>query len=326
MRRLPLAGHPSISTSSLDEAQSVFAQLATPIRIESLDRRNSFRWLGHRVRVGSVVLAAQEYGGAFRATSEDTAASFTASFPLTDVAGEARAGGVAVDIARGRSTFLGSPSGPRAFSFGNAYRGLQFIIDEREMIAMVLALTGGTPKGRIQFEPRMALDSGVGASLDRLVRFIVAEVDEGGPLVESPLVGTRFADTLVANLLVGHPHNARQLFDAKAHAGEPRHVRVATEFLDANAGKPIRMADLARAAGVSIRSLQAAFSKHRGSTPMEFLRERRLERAHQLLSIDEPKAVNEVALECGFTHLGRFSAWYYARFGEHPSATRARGR
>ena len=60
---------------------------------------------------------------------------------------------------------------------------------------------------------------------------------------------------------------------------------------------------------------------------MAFLRARRLERAHTQLSATPQRSVAEVALECGFEHLGRFSGAYRQRFGESPSETlrRARG-
>jgi AraC-like DNA-binding protein len=324
VRSLPLAGHLSVSTENLEEAQATFSWLATPVQLQLLDRRAPFRWVSHRVKVGAVVLAAQEYGAAFRATSKDSPDMITASFPLSDVGGEARAGRESFLVARGRSTFVSCPPGARTFDLGTAYRGLQIMIDMPEMIAAVQALTGKAPSAPLRFEPRMALDVGAGAALSRLVAFMAQEIDLGG-LVGSPIVGARISDAVLAQLLLGHPHNASRLFEAKVHPAEPRHVRRAAEYLAGNAGRPLRMAEIARAAGVSIRALQVAFLKYRGATPMQFLRQQRLEMARQLLSSrDARPAVREVARACGFAHLGRFGAQYFERFGEYPSATRAR--
>jgi transcriptional regulator GlxA family with amidase domain len=82
--------------------------------------------------------------------------------------------------------------------------------------------------------------------------------------------------------------------------------------------------EAARAVGISVRSLQAAFSKHRGSSPMAFLRDRRLESARQRSLTMHSPSVTEVALACGFSHLGRFSQLYRERFGESPTETRRR--
>ena len=52
-----------------------------------------------------------------------------------------------------------------------------------------------------------------------------------------------------------------------------------------------------------------------------------MELARARLGSGAATAVTEVALACGFEHLGRFSTRYRDRFGESPSETlrRARG-
>ena len=76
---------------------------------------------------------------------------------------------------------------------------------------------------------------------------------------------------------------------------------------------------LVQGVGVSARSLQTGFQRHHGCSPMQFLRTRRLERARQLLTAGSPMTVSQVAMACGFEHLGRFAAQYRARFGESPA-------
>jgi adenylate cyclase len=58
------------------------------------------------------------------------------------------------------------------------------------------------------------------------------------------------------------------------------------------------------------------------ATPLEFLCLTRLAEARRQLSQAEPAAtVTSIAINCGFTHLGRFAGWYRERYGESPSAT-----
>jgi transcriptional regulator GlxA family with amidase domain len=57
---------------------------------------------------------------------------------------------------------------------------------------------------------------------------------------------------------------------------------------------------------------------------MEVLREIRLQRVRTALIDRGDRTVAEVALSCGFTHLGRFAGLYRARFGVSPSAVRRR--
>ncbi|OXH85552.1 AraC family transcriptional regulator, partial [Burkholderia multivorans] len=58
--------------------------------------------------------------------------------------------------------------------------------------------------------------------------------------------------------------------------------------------------------------------------PMQYLRAKRLEHARELLLGATPeRRIADIALDCGFTHLGRFALAYRERFGESPSDTLA---
>jgi transcriptional regulator GlxA family with amidase domain len=60
---------------------------------------------------------------------------------------------------------------------------------------------------------------------------------------------------------------------------------------------------------------------------MDLVRSARLAQARAELASPRPGAsVTRVALDCGFTHLGRFSREYARRFGERPSETLQRAR
>lgn len=84
---------------------------------------------------------------------------------------------------------------------------------------------------------------------------------------------------------------------------------------------PISLEDLAGAAGVRPRTLYVDCMRHHGVSPMVWLRGLRLEAARQKLTGPTQGSVTDVAIECGFGHLGRFAAYYRERFGELPSET-----
>mgnify|MGYP006272366171 FL=1 len=114
----------------------------------------------------------------------------------------------------------------------------------------------------------------------------------------------------------------------RAAAAAERKVRAAEAFIRANYQDIVSMAEVARAVNVSARTLQIAFCSVRGHSPREALTGVRLEAARERLANPEAgETVSAAALGCGFTHLGRFSVAYRARFGESPSTTlyRARG-
>ncbi len=126
---------------------------------------------------------------------------------------------------------------------------------------------------------------------------------------------------LVSILIYGHRHNYDRLLHRQSSAALWQ-VRAVEEFVSAHADEPLSLGDLCRIAGVSARTLQFSFNKHRGCSPTQFWRATRLDRARfEILSLEEPKSITEIATKWGFLHLGRFAAEYAKRFGETPSAT-----
>jgi AraC-like DNA-binding protein len=111
----------------------------------------------------------------------------------------------------------------------------------------------------------------------------------------------------------------------------PHCVRRAQEFIAAYLAEDIGLGDIVANAGVSRRTLYRSFEKARGTTPLGFLRDQRLERVHAELLRADPAVVGvtDIALRWGFTHLSDFAARYRARFGCLPSdtlrSTRGRG-
>lgn len=102
----------------------------------------------------------------------------------------------------------------------------------------------------------------------------------------------------------------------------PNAVRRVREYLEANAENVVELADICGVAGVPLRTLHHQFRRSLGKTPMQLLREIRLDRVRRDLLRPHPGAsVTNVALKWGFDHLGRFSASYRQRFGETPRET-----
>lgn len=98
-------------------------------------------------------------------------------------------------------------------------------------------------------------------------------------------------------------------------------------WIEEHIGEPIAIGTLCNVAGVGERSLQLAFQARRGMSPMRFVAERRLAAAHRRLACASASSdVTSVAIDLGFTHLGRFAVAYRETFGELPSQTLSRSR
>lgn len=80
---------------------------------------------------------------------------------------------------------------------------------------------------------------------------------------------------------------------------------------------------LLREANVSERTLQYAFRDRFGTSPVAFVKSRRLANARAALRRAAPgeNTVGDVAADNGFWHLGQFSMDYRIAFGERPSET-----
>ncbi len=175
---------------------------------------------------------------------------------------------------------------------------------------------GQAPRGALEFQPSIPLDEPGGASLRRLLDWQFAEVSDGG-LFEQPRQVRQFEQTLIYALFELHAHNQSAY---RTEAALPHVLRRALEYMEDQAGQAIGIADIAQASGVSVRSLYAGFKDHLGVSPMARLKQMRLDQARARL-LRGGASVTDVALGCGFTHLGQFSADYRRRFGERPSDT-----
>jgi AraC-like DNA-binding protein len=98
-------------------------------------------------------------------------------------------------------------------------------------------------------------------------------------------------------------------------------------WIDAHLGEQVTLDSLSAASGICPRALQKAVLALRGQSPLEWVRSRRLAAVNARLQAGGARTnIAQVALDLGFTHLGRFSSLYRRAYGELPSATLAQAR
>ena len=97
----------------------------------------------------------------------------------------------------------------------------------------------------------------------------------------------------------------------------------AVAFIEDRARDDIGVADIAAAAFVTVRAVQLAFRRYLDTTPLAYLRQVRLERAHQELTEADPDRTTVTAIAAGwrFTNASRFSAYYRAAYDVPPTQT-----
>jgi len=98
-------------------------------------------------------------------------------------------------------------------------------------------------------------------------------------------------------------------------------------WLRGHLSEPIDLERIAQISGVRPRTLETHFMMFLGTTPLGWVRRMRLARAREeMLRAGQDDTVTGVALNNGFTQLGRFAADYRKAFGELPSTTMQRAR
>ena len=152
----------------------------------------------------------------------------------------------------------------------------------------------------------------------------VSAVLESPEASAAPLVVAGATQLLAAVTLATFPNTA--LNDPTAedrHDASPATLRRAVAYIEAHAGEDIAAADIAAAANVTVRAVQLAFRRHRGTTPMAYLRRVRLDLAHRALIAGGPDTTTVAAVAAcwGFADHSRFAALYRRTYGVAPSVT-----
>lgn len=121
---------------------------------------------------------------------------------------------------------------------------------------------------------------------------------------------------------------ARPGLNLPAPADQPMDPRLRTlcaAVLDSLSGE-VGLATMARASGLSARTIQLLFKRHFDMSPKQWILEQRLLAVHaRLCRPGACDSVTSIAIPY-FGNLGEFARRYRRRFGEKPSATLARAR
>lgn len=178
-----------------------------------------------------------------------------------------------------------------------------------------------TIKRPVVFDMRMEPHGPIAASWANAVQHIC---DQYEILGRTPGVGPRveaaFAQYMIGLLLQVQPHNYSSSLAYPEGVLPPHYVRKARDYIHGNIAEHISIATLAKATGVSARTLQTGFKRCFGQTPMEYLREQRIQYVHQeLISAGPDTRVTDVFMKFGIYDFGRYARFYRERYGSLPS-------
>lgn len=176
---------------------------------------------------------------------------------------------------------------------------------------------GYLPSNGLRFSPD-AFQREEGSTFSKLLELLLLEANDEEPATSLP-VSSSISVLLANKMLEVFPHDLPALhspstdfdFFAPIDSYIDERARLGT----------ITVEDLARLSNVSLRTLYHRFKKIKGVTPQAYIKARRLQNIQHHIHASGGRSVTEVAMEYGFTHLGRFSSEYKSLFGELPSET-----
>lgn len=189
----------------------------------------------------------------------------------------------------------------------------------RQVLEELLQRTTAEP---LIFEPAMDAAEGPQAAWWRMVKHLLHEMESGGDLYGNSYFASDLEKALIKGLILSQPNNYSSELARVVGASVPHYLVRAKEFIHRHAKEELRLEDIEAAAAVARTKLSEGFRTHFGISPMAYLRKYRLEQVRRALLEDRSSSnISSIALDWGFTHLGRFSAEYRKLFDETPSQT-----
>jgi AraC-like DNA-binding protein len=204
---------------------------------------------------------------------------------------------------------------------GYVGRLLAVMIDRYAVEDALAEAIGRSVSSQIDLQPVMRTTTQAVRSWITLVSLFAEQLFRPSSILHQPMVGMPFAEGVVRGLLLATDHSYSAALVGEAIDPPPRGIGMAIDIIEAEAHLPLTISALAARSYMSVRSLQQGFRAHVGTTPMTYLREVRLRRAHQDLKAADPSVdtVASIAFRWGFANLGRFAAAYAAHYGERPA-------
>jgi AraC-like DNA-binding protein len=181
---------------------------------------------------------------------------------------------------------------------------------------------------QIEFKPSLVTTRGLARTWMHMFTVLAQEIFRPDSALTQPLVASPFVHSLIYALLLAGDHPYREVLGSHAKFVAPQAIRPAVDIIEAEPQLPLTVTSLAGLCHISSRALQQGFVRHMGMSPMTYVRQVRLRRAHQELLDSDPsiETVASIARRWGYTNPGRFAAAHAARYGETPASTLRRSR
>jgi AraC-like DNA-binding protein len=309
----------------------------------SVTRRFPRELAVHRYRLRELSLLSEHFDAPISRMATRTIGDLTISYVQERFGMEADIQGDGLDrfcfntMLSGRMAFISNkPEVVAADRLGLVYRGLpgtQFItsddnsrlnlwLDAAKLEFALASRLDDDLRRSLQFCQTIHWDVGIAASLQAQLGFLVRELGRPDGVASNPVALASYSDMVTQLVLSGIPHNYSEQLTRRRAGAVPTTIYRADEFMRAHAPTPLRLAEIASAAGCSVRALSQAYRDFRGTTPLAALHAIRLDHVRAELRLTHGQhSTAAIARRYGFTNPARFAAAYQRRFGENPAHT-----
>jgi len=290
-------------------------------------RALGFRHSGTVLKSMATTLGYVEYGVdvSVRVHNSDPLNCFSVSLPVVGEQELTLEGG-RIRSDRDMGTIL-LPSAPQELVIAGNCRKILVAITKPAIAGVLGDLLQRKLDKPVVFQPGIDAANGDTASWWRMVKYLLTETENGGSLYRDSLFTSDIETALIKGLLLAQPHNYSDELKAARAAKLPHYLLRAKEFILETAREEVCLEDVERVSGVSRFKLYEGFKQHFGMSPLAFRKKYRLEEVRRnILRSGSRSSISGIAMDWGFSHLGRFSIEYKKQFNELPSETLKRCR
>lgn len=313
----------SVISSDIDQVQSSVSSIITPHRLSLKKALQPLQTRLRHAQFGQISLMRLGYGADVRIQPDELAGFYLIQLPQYGGA-RVRCGTEEVESSPKVATVLNPNTEIDMVWYANNEQ-IMLKVDRLLVERLAEVMDISVPSSGLVFPVR--LEGHRSTNWQLMQRYLIDCARNADSVLQSPLLVAQLEQLVTTTFLGAHAPLAQPQKPRPLGKVLPKHIRLVENYLYEYADQVIRVEELAALAKVSVRSLQAGFKEYCGLSPMQYLRQIRLDKARTDLINTETAtlSVAEVALRWGF-HQGRFSAEYKQRFGETPGQTLQRAR
>ena len=316
----PLESHQFLSTKTIAEAERALAKSVEPRRFSPSRRSENQGIRCNRYQMGEIQIYGLKFEGALRISS-DSLESVNIICPISGVFRSLKEKGASA-IGSGFA-MIDSPGDRVAVEWESESTSMVVRIPKETLIFYCNKLYDMDVPRNINFLSLLDMTQGPGKSVGNILNTILMEADNKDSLLNQGVLTENFQEMLVTSLLNSQPNSLTESLFNRDKQVRPFYIKRATEYIQENIEDLILLSDLVEETGVSLRTLQAGFSKFYDVGPSAYIKQLKMRGARESLLSESPleTTVADVAARYGFYNPCNFSVNYKKLFGETPSET-----